>query len=290
MTLSLTLFPVIFFDEDSESPLDDFEILARAGVYSIKCLVNQFTYYGSTSRSLNARLKEHLEGLRNGTHEIRRLQRDWKLYEEEDFVFKVMAVCHPKDCLTVEQLFLDEFGVGPKNSSYNTMPVAGSPLGVKRSEATKQKMRELRLGNPLSDAARLKMSKEYIITTPEGKELRVFNLKRFCDERGLSQSAMHSTMTGRVSHYKGWHCRYAEAELSEDEGSRTMVVYQNGRHQFRQLKTYEVINTEQAITLVVVNLQQFCDQNNLSASAMLKVAKGKQAAHKGWSCKEVLKD
>lgn len=51
--------------------------------------------------------------------------------------------------------------------------------------------------------------KQYVVTTPDGIELEVFDLKAFCLLNGLTSSGMYATAKGKQSNHKGWKCRYA---------------------------------------------------------------------------------
>lgn len=52
-------------------------------------------------------------------------------------------------------------------------------------------------------------AKHYIATHESGEVVEVFNLKKFCCERGLDSSNMFSVAQGKRSHHKGWVIRYA---------------------------------------------------------------------------------
>lgn len=50
-------------------------------------------------------------------------------------------------------------------------------------------------------------AKYYIVTTPDGEETKVFNLRKFCRENNLDHGNMHSVVTGRCKQYKGYKAR-----------------------------------------------------------------------------------
>jgi hypothetical protein len=104
-----------------------------------------------------------------------------------------------------------------------------SALGRKRSEETKQKMREAKLGVPKSEEHKQAMSKArkgvkqgprsaetkaklsawqqhtYAFTSPEGKTYKVKSakLKEFCKSFGMSYGAMMAAQKTKGT-YKGW--------------------------------------------------------------------------------------
>ena len=68
-------------------------------------------------------------------------------------------------------------------------------LGKKHTEQQKQKIRENKV---------LKNNKTWIIKDPEGKIHTMNNLKYFCEQNNLSDSAMHHVISGKRNHHKGW--------------------------------------------------------------------------------------
>jgi group I intron endonuclease len=52
-------------------------------------------------------------------------------------------------------------------------------------------------------------AKTYIVTSPNGEEMTVTNLAKFCRENGLSNGNLANVITGKANHHKGWKCRHA---------------------------------------------------------------------------------
>jgi hypothetical protein len=69
-----------------------------------------------------------------------------------------------------------------------------------------EKNRQAHLGKPLSEAHKLKLSKTYLLTSPQGECIQVTNLAQFCRERGLAQGNMVNVAAGIKRHCKGWKC------------------------------------------------------------------------------------
>lgn len=61
-----------------------------------------------------------------------------------------------------------------------------------------------RLGKPQSEETKIKLSKEWIVTSPSGEELFVRNLKKFCQENSLQNTNIY-----KKSGSRGWHARLA---------------------------------------------------------------------------------
>lgn len=127
------------------------------GVYQFLNIVNGWKYVGS-SVSVEKRCASHLEELRAGKHINRHLQNAWTKYGAEAFEWSILEECKPDELLEREQSYLPPertVAALKTNGFYNHCPVAGSWLGVKHSEETKQKMK----GRKFSEATREKLSK-----------------------------------------------------------------------------------------------------------------------------------
>lgn len=51
-----------------------------------------------------------------------------------------------------------------------------------------------------------KREKEYILITPDGKEIKVYNLAEFCRLHKLDKSNLVKVARGKLGQYKGWKC------------------------------------------------------------------------------------
>lgn len=131
----------------------------NSGVYKIKNTVNDKCYIGSAV-SFKNRWSRHRNDLRKGRHRNSHLQSAWNKYDEESFVFEVIEEVLDKSSLIAkEQHYLDTL-----KPEYNMCLVAGSHLGIKRSEETRRKMSDIRKGishrhsgRPLSEETRRKL-------------------------------------------------------------------------------------------------------------------------------------
>lgn len=48
--------------------------------------------------------------------------------------------------------------------------------------------------------------KNYLVTTPDGVEMQITNLRKFCRENGLDDSCMGAVCSGKTRTHKGWKC------------------------------------------------------------------------------------
>jgi hypothetical protein len=60
-----------------------------------------------------------------------------------------------------------------------------------------------------TDPDRHPRARTWIVTTPEGEEIVVHNLQRWCHERGMRPSKFYECALHTMTEYKGYKCRYA---------------------------------------------------------------------------------
>ena len=130
---------------------------ANSGIYKITNLKNNKAYYGSAV-NLNTRCYEHMRQLKNNEHINNHLQCSYNKYGIAYFSFSILLYCSKKDLLFYEQRFLDAYWDGGKQC-YNVCKTAGSVLGYKMSEETKQKISLANKGRVKSKEHRDKLSK-----------------------------------------------------------------------------------------------------------------------------------
>lgn len=110
-----------------------------SGIYSITSPSGKF-YIGSAV-DFNKRWAVHRSLLKKGSHHSRGLQRAATKYGLDKLTFCQVLICCQKDLIFYEQLLLD--GLNP---TYNSNPIAGSCLGAKFSQKTKDAMSAARVG------------------------------------------------------------------------------------------------------------------------------------------------
>lgn len=101
-------------------------------VYKITNIINGHFYIGS-SANLNKRYYTHLNDMRKEKKTCIKLNRAVKKYNEDNFKFEIIAKCPAEYAIKLEQWFLSNL-----KPEYNIAKIAGSNLGIKRSEEVKK--------------------------------------------------------------------------------------------------------------------------------------------------------
>lgn len=209
------------------------------GIYKILCIPNGKVYIGSSVR-LAKRIRNHKSDLRQGKHPNQRLQRAWNKYGKENFVFEVLLNCDKESVFSLEQKLIDEYQSATKGfniaacaessrlgavlsaeqkakaaksltgrtlTAEHRANISKGGRGIKKSEATKQRMRESAknrdpsqyektraklTGVPKSDEARKKMSEASILRCKDPEYLRKqreSQKRSYTPERGAAISA-----------------------------------------------------------------------------------------------------
>lgn len=110
-------------------------------IYRIYSIATDRFYIGS-AKNFAARKAGHLCDLRNNKHHSRFLQRTYNKYGIADLNFEILEEVHDINTLIErEQFYLDSL-----KPEFNTSPTAGNCLGSTMSSETKQKLRQLNLG------------------------------------------------------------------------------------------------------------------------------------------------
>lgn len=141
----------------------------KSGIYEILNISTKKIYIGSAVNITN-RWSAHLCLLKKGNHHSKKLQNSWNKHGELSFSFRIIEYAARSSLIEREQFWIDKL-----NPWFNVLPTAGSPLGHKLSDKTKEKisikakgrkasletrklLSALRIGCKHSEATRLKIS------------------------------------------------------------------------------------------------------------------------------------
>jgi group I intron endonuclease len=126
----------------------------QSGVYCIKCVVNQKFYIGSAVNYKN-RWAEHKRRLTAGTHHCLHLQHAWNKYGKDVFEFCLIESVQKENLLSAEQRWINSYWAD--GVLFNSCQIAGSTIGRKHSQESKDKMRQSHIGIVPSASIRYKM-------------------------------------------------------------------------------------------------------------------------------------
>src|SRR4051794_10532754 len=155
--------------QEASMPADE---PTTCGIYQIRCLANGKVYVGSAV-NFRARWTNHRSALVKGSHHSPRLQRAWRKYGADQFVFEVLEVVLERTgLLVVEQQWLDKLRPFEETLGYNMASVAEAPgTGLKHSAESRAKRSVALKGRSFTDETRAKMSASGRgrIMTPEAR-------------------------------------------------------------------------------------------------------------------------
>lgn len=110
-------------------------------IYEIRCILTNKIYVGSTLNHLK-REKDHFNNLKKNKHHNKKLQNAYNKYGSEYFKFTIIEeVSDDENLIEREQHYIDTL-----EPFFNICKIANSSLGLKRSQETKDKIRDANLG------------------------------------------------------------------------------------------------------------------------------------------------
>lgn len=131
----------------------------ESGVYKIVNTKNNKVYIGSTN-SFKRRKNNHFSQLRNNKHINKYLQMDFNKFGEDIFLFEIIKKCELDELIEQEQYYINIYESCNSKRGYNIEPNAGSSLGIKRSDETRNRISEVRKCKKMSEETKEKISKK----------------------------------------------------------------------------------------------------------------------------------
>ena len=112
-----------------------------SGIYKIESIIRPERFYIGSGVNLQSRKRQHFSDLRLNKHGNSKLQNHYNKYGANDLVFIIIEPCFQELLIIREQYYLNNL-----KPWFNICLMAKNCLGVKRTEDTKQKIREANLG------------------------------------------------------------------------------------------------------------------------------------------------
>lgn len=122
------------------------------GVYKIESKIKPNRVYIGSSTIMNHRFWAHKNDLIKNKHNNPKLQRHYNKYGADDFIFSIVEqfdFISKGHLISREQYYIDLL-----KPYFNVLKLAGTPLGFKLSKESIEKIRQSRIGVPLSDEHR----------------------------------------------------------------------------------------------------------------------------------------
>lgn len=238
----------------------------KSGIYAI---VSENRVYIGSSKDLNERYKRHLSELKRNVHANSKLQKFVNKHGIGAIRFIVVEFCDISDLISLEQKWIDETKSAERATGFNMNPVADKPP---MTETTRKKISKAQIGRtapnkgvPMSDEQRALMTGRKMSDESRGK-MREAKLKN------------------PVKYWLGKkHSDETRAKISNAQIGKT--VSDESRLK-KSKKGIWISPNGQEIT--ILNISQFCRDNNLDKARMCNVYNGERKSHRGYTLKERL--
>ena len=156
-----------------------------SGIYKITNIINGKIYIGSAVDLIN-RKKIHISKLNKGLHENEYLQRSWKKYGQENFIFKIIELVEDKNLLLQrEQFWINNTNCCNRNIGYNICSIAGNTFGLEISNETREKLKN---NIPRKEVVQCDLNGNYIA---EWRSLREIQRQLGYSATGISLCCKH---------------------------------------------------------------------------------------------------
>ena len=130
--------------------------MKRTGIYIIKSKIKPERVYVGSAVNIAQRWSDHLSRIKVNQHRSPMLQNHFNKYGIEDLEFSILEECIIDILLEREQYYIDTL-----KPFFNTLKIAGSPIGHKHSKYTKSIMNKSKIGTHHSEETKRKISKSH---------------------------------------------------------------------------------------------------------------------------------
>jgi group I intron endonuclease len=293
------------------------DIPATSGIYKITCLPTSKFYIGSTN-NLFRRWYDHRKELRRNDHGNQKLQNAWNKYGEESFTFEVLELVLPTFQIEREQYWLDKlkpwgnkglniarnaqaFSLGlthsPESRAKMSAAKRGKPstrIGYSPSPATREKLRRAGLGKKDSPETRAKRSASHMgLKHPPTSEATK------AKQRLAKQNTSDETRARMSLAHKGKpnpHLGVKQSDETREKHRLTSLGRVHSPETRAKNSASNIIGNEWRMRTLIVTfpdgttrtvkgIKQFCKEYSLHDTALIRVAQGKQPAHKGYKAR-----
>jgi len=208
------------------------EIAWRSGVYKITNTVNGKFYIGSAVK-FKKRFRDHTRELMAEIHDNEHLIRSYKKYGGDKFTFECLEVVDKKENLIPrEQFYIDSMMACDLDIGYNICPTAGSTLGLKRTQESKDNM------------SRVHGRKVYQWCVEDGSLLGEYESIGFAEQAtGLSRNGIRLAAMGYTKKNKYfdfiWTYEDKEAKTTSSKGRKISDEFKDYLSEVRGTKIFQ---------------------------------------------------
>lgn len=196
----------------------------KAGVYNWLNLISGKSYVGS-SINLGKRFQNYFNyNYISGSRQNMIIHKALLSYGYSNFKVEILEYCNKDETLAREQYYLDLL-----KPEYNILKIAGSPLGVKHSEATKIKMRLSGKNRTYSDEHIKRTKKMFLLRSAESRNKDIERLLEINKDKGHPVEVLNIITNEKIIYYS---LRKAESELKMSR--RTIVKYIENQKIYRK--------------------------------------------------------
>jgi group I intron endonuclease len=168
-------------------------------VYAVVVAFLLKAYVGSTVRPDKRWDKEHLPKLRHNRHENKAFQQAFNEFGEDACYYVCIEAVDDIALLPKrEEFWIKEL---KKDGAAFNLNISGTPgmRGKRLSSETRKKMSKAKTGKNHPDNR-----KDFAFMSPDGKLFNPHGLREFCQENGLTISAMSRLANRRQKVHRGW--------------------------------------------------------------------------------------
>lgn len=260
-------------------------------VYKHTCIVTNKSYVGITC-DYERRNKDHqnkLSGCRAFSSAI-------KKYGWSEFSHEILATgltLHSANHF--ESFYIKHFNSMTPNG-YNLR--TGGDVSLLNDEA-KKKIGDANRGKNHPQFGKIgsesHKSKKYLVIMPSGDIEIINGLRDFCRKNGLRPESMHSVVSGRIKHHKGYRCeKYINGLYTDEQLNVISKEWAKEWYDHVPIKKGEsspfskkhIIITPNGDAFVINGLTHFCRENGLEQSGLNAVSSGKVKHSKGHLCEK----
>lgn len=214
----------------------EFKIEAKyknsSGIYSI---LNNITgkYYIGSAIDFWDRFMFHKWQFKNNRHNNNYLQNSYNKHGNSEFSFNLLELLNPRDNLIErEQFYIDLLEAANPELGYNLSPTAGSILGTKRTQASKDKV------------SATNGRKVYKLDRNTDELLDVYDSISIAGrENNCSKVVIKSCCSGYKKTYKGFKWRYDKNEkpkIRNDQGAASQETINKRLKTFNPKRIFHV--------------------------------------------------